>query len=373
MRKLLFLALSLALTACKAPTFFAAPTPTLAPSTTPSPSPSPTPQATLSPSPAPTFTLQPTVMPTIEPLTGIITAPTNVRNFPSKGIGDRVGGLLYNQRVSVIARNDRANWLYILFPEAPGGLGWVTTRAINLQGDLTRLPIVVYDEAHPNGLMLPPVLFQPAALPLPLNTPAPGARTLLTLQLAYVRVCPSLGCLTLGTVPAGTLLTVTGQADEKAWLQFDYPSGPGGRAWVAGSLVKIVDGLGGAPEFDLLGNLLTPPAPQPEAQAASAPSEMPPPPAPVLSPTPSLPEGKTTAQINARSGPASSFDSLGLLEAGQTVLLTGRTLNGLWYQIQYPASPTGLAWVAAGYIQLQSDISALPFFDNQGSPLPQQP
>jgi len=310
-------------------------------------------------------------MPTIEPLTGIITAPTNVRNYPSKGIGDRLGGVMYNQRVGVIARNDRATWLYILFPDAPGGAGWVTSRAVDLQGDLTRLPVMIYDESNPNGRMVPPVLYEMPAVLQPLNTPVPGAKTLLTQELAYIRVCPSLGCQVLTTLPAGSVLTVTGQADDKAWLQFEYPSGPQGRAWLSADLVKIVDGLGGAPEFDLLGNLLTPPAPQPEPPVGSAPTETPLPPTPAASATPSQPQGITTAQINARSGPASSFDSLGLLDPGQTVFLTGRTINGLWYQIQFSASPNGLAWVAAGYIQLQSDISTLPYFDNQGAPLSQ--
>jgi len=293
---------------------------------------------------------------------GVITAPTNVRNYPSKGIGDRLGGLLYNQRVNVIARNDRANWLYILFSESPTGAGWVTAKAIQLNGDLTRLPIALY--ASPEGVptLYPPVLFDAPTAPLPINTPAPGVRMLKVNDLAYMRVCPSVGCMTLGTLPGGTLLTITGQADEKAWLQFEYPSGPNARAWIATSLVTILDGLGGAPEFDLLGNPLTPAAPETLATL---------PPATVsASATPAAPTGSVTAQINVRSGPASSFDSLGLLNAKDTVILTGLTLNGLWYQIQYAAAPGGFGWVASSYITLNSDSSTLPYFDNQGNPLP---
>ncbi|GAB4487519.1 MAG: hypothetical protein OHK0031_11540 [Anaerolineales bacterium] len=308
-------------------------------------------------------------MPTIEPVIGVVTAPTNVRNYPSKGIGDRLGGLLYNQRVNVIARNDRANWLYILFPESPSGAGWVTVKAIQLQGDLTRLPIALYASPQGAPTLYPPVLFDAPAAPLPINTPAPGVRTLRVNDLAYVRVCPSVGCMTLATLPGGTLLTVTGQADEKTWLQFDYPSGPNGRAWIAASLVTILDGLGGAPEFDLLGRLLTPTPEAPiSAETVPPPTNSPgPESSPGASATPSAPTGIVTAQINVRSGPASSFDSLGLLNTNETVILTGQTLNGLWYQIQYSG---GVGWAASGYIKLNSDISALPYFDNQGNPLP---
>src|SRR6185369_480273 len=81
-------------------------------------------------------------------------------------------------------------------------------------------------------------------------------------------------------------------------------------------------------------------------------------------PTMDKPYGLTLAQINARSGPASSFQAYGLIEKDQRVNILGQTLNGLWLQIEYPAAPTGVAWVSSQYVKLMSSIADLPYFDN---------
>ena len=86
--------------------------------------------------------------------------------------------------------------------------------------------------------------------------------------------------------------------------------------------------------------------------------------------TPALPIAITLEQINARSGPASSFSSYGLIEEKQPVTILGQTLNGVWYLIQYPAAPNGVAWLPSIYVQVMKSIQGLPYFDNDGSPLP---
>lgn len=44
---------------------------------------------------------------------------------------------------------------------------------------------------------------------------------------------------------------------------------------------------------------------------------------------------QTTDTVNLRSGPDTSYKSLGKLEAGQSVMATGQTEDGAWYQIYY--------------------------------------
>ena len=63
-------------------------------------------------------------------------------------------------------------------------------------------------------------------------------------------------------------------------------------------------------------------------------------------------EGKLTIKVNVRSGPATSFASLGLLEAGGKVQITLRDATGGWYKILYPSAQGGTGWVAAQYITL---------------------
>jgi uncharacterized protein YraI len=56
--------------------------------------------------------------------------------------------------------------------------------------------------------------------------------------------------------------------------------------------------------------------------------------------------------VNVRSGPGTSYASLGQLEAGQKVQVTLRDTTGTWYQILYPSSTGGTGWVTAQYINL---------------------
>lgn len=44
---------------------------------------------------------------------------------------------------------------------------------------------------------------------------------------------------------------------------------------------------------------------------------------------------RTTDTVNLRSGPDTAYKSLGKLEAGQSVMATGQTEDGAWYQIYY--------------------------------------
>lgn len=367
--------LSLLLAGCSMPTSTET-TPTEAASPSASPSPTLTPSQTPTPLPTetPTITPTPTIMPTIEPVTGILRAPTNVRARPSKGGSDRLGGVYFNQAVKVIGRNDRANWLWIVYPEAPNGTAWILASAVDLEGEIGLLPIVIFPEDPDKPLALPPLLPLSTGAPLPLNQPGADASTGNALQLLNVRVGPGLGYLSLGTIPSGTLLSMTGRLEDNSWFQIEYPSGLDGRAWVSGDLVKLNDGAKKLPLYNLLATPVTQAPPQPEEPAVTSEggtplpaTETPIPP----SATPSLPTGIVTAQINVRSGPASSFESLGMLNPNERVFITGRTLNGAWLQVEYPSAPGERGWVAAAYVTLNSDISKVPYFDNQGTPIPQ--
>lgn len=372
---LLFCVFSVLLAGCNlpnsaeaTPTEAASPSATLTLTLTPSETPTPLPTDT------PTITPTPTIMPTIEPMTGILRAPTNVRARPSRGGSERLGGVYFNQAVKVIGRNDQANWLWIIYPEAPNGTAWILASAVDLEGEIGLLPIIIFPESPDKPLALPPLLPPSTGAPLPLNPPGADAMLGTANQLLNVRVGPGTGYLSLGTIPGGTALSMTGRLEDNSWFQIEYPSGLDGRAWVAGNLVKLDVGAKLLPIYNRLATPVTEAPPQPEGQdappegGASEPAtETPIPP----TSTPSLPSGNVTAQINVRSGPASSFESLGMLNPNERVFITGRTLNGVWLQIEYASAPGGRGWVAAAYVTLNSDISKVPYFDNQGTPMPQ--
>jgi uncharacterized protein YraI len=327
----------------------------------------------------PTATLPPTVMPTIQPFIGVVKTPTNVRSRPAKG-GDRLGGLNYHTQIKVIGRNANALtiWYWIVFPESPTGTGWVTAKAIDLKGEVGLLPVIIFPgDDYSNPIALPPIIHTVVGQPLPLNDPPSGAVRAVVAQDLLVRVGPGVGYLILGILPRGSILTLTGRSDDKGWVQIAYPSGLDGFAWVSADLIEVKDDASNLPRYN---NLATPissnadngqasPAPQATATVESGLSPSPTSTVPPPTPSPAGPVGTVTTQINVRTGPASSFQSLGLLNPNDVVILTGRTLNGVWYQIEYASGPDGHAWVAAEYIQVNGDVSQLPYFDNEGKPL----
>jgi len=335
-----------------------------------------TPTASVAPTetqaPTATTILLPTSIPTIKPLPGVMRANANVRGIPGKSKAHDVGGLMQGQNVGVIGRNAEATWLYIIYADSPTGTGWVTVKAITLDADMGLLPILIY----PNGqeelpIMLPPFLFYVTGTPLPpAPPPADWPKYGTLIQPANVRIGPSVGFLSMGILQPGQKVTFRGRIEENAWVQIDYPSGPDGKGWILAELLQANDGFGGLPYYDVLG---TPVTPTPQGPAAT--QELNSAPAPTETATPAPPsangaEGEVTAQINVRKGPAQSYDSLGLLNPKDKVTITGLTLNNLWYQIEYPASPDGSGWISAQYIKVLGDMRNLPYYNDLATKIP---
>lgn len=75
---------------------------------------------------------------------------------------------------------------------------------------------------------------------------------------------------------------------------------------------------------------------------------------PTLTATPIFFDGTLTIKVNVRSGPGTSYDSLGQLEAAEKVQIIARDSQGAWYQILYPAAPQGRGWVTSQYVTVAS-------------------
>lgn len=334
----------------------------------------PTPSATNTEIATPTAAeiVWPTSIPTIVPMPGVMRANANVRGVPAKSKTHDLGGLLMDQNVKVIGRNDAATWLYILYADSPTGTGWVTAKAITLSGEMGLLPIVIYPFGEDGeAIMLPPLTYTISGSPLPPSTPpADWSKWGTVTQMVNVRLGPSKGFLSIGTLDPGQIVTFRGRIVENEWVQIDYPSGPEGHGWILSELVQPHDGFGKLPFYNVLGTPVTPEPEVPEAttdpNATPEPSETPTP----VPPTPSGAEAEVTAQVNVRSGPAQSYQSYGMVNPKEKVIVTGQTLSGYWYQIQYAPSPTGFAWVASDYLRVLGDVRNLPYFTNEGTPVP---
>ena len=97
----------------------------------------------------------------------------------------------------------------------------------------------------------------------------------------------------------------------------------------------------------------------------SGPNEIPLTPAANITPTVADRTASVKAQIFVRAGPGQMYDTLGTVNAGAVVTLTGRNMNNVWVQIESDGGPDGKGWVAAAYL-VGADLKGLPYFDNQG-------
>lgn len=85
------------------------------------------------------------------------------------------------------------------------------------------------------------------------------------------------------------------------------------------------------------------------------------PPAPTATPTVGAVLGRVNADpLNVRAGPGATFSILGRLTQGAQVILTGKSEDGNYFQIQYP-EPGKFGWVSKAFIDLVSgSVDSLP-------------
>ncbi len=150
-----------------------------------------------------------------------------------------------------------------------------------------------------------------------------------------VRSEPSTSASVLGMIPPNTKVQIVGKDPGGNWWQILYEGGVEGKGWVTAQYVATAN---------------------PDA-------------VPVIGGDPADPGNGNVAivqqQINVRSGPGTSFNSLGTLNAQDVVTLTGKDSNGAWLQIAFAAGPEGKGWVNAAFVRAQG-VENLPIVTEAG-------
>jgi len=191
--------------------------------------------------------------------------------------------------------------------------------------------------ALPSTATLPPSMTAaPSDTPLPPPPPptvAPVEGT--TSTQINVRSEPSTAGNLLGILPPNTSVLIVGKDPGGNWWQILYDQGTDGKGWVTAQYVTATN---------------------PDA-------------IPVVGGSSVDPNSGTVAivqqQINVRSGPGTSFNALGTLNAQDVVSLTGKDSNGAWLQITYTAGPDGKGWVNAAFVQARG-VENLPIITEAG-------
>ena len=195
----------------------------------------------------------------------------------------------------------------------------------------------------PEPVATPSATASPLAVPtqtptLPV-TPLPPTLTATAIPIdgtltirVNVRSGPGTGYDSLGQLDAGAIIKITARDSQATWYQILYPAAQQGRGWVAAQYVTV-------------------------AQGTQIPLD--------ATPTPTGPTGRVIQRLNVRSGPGTTYDTLGLLEPGVAVSLIGKNSTGSWFQIDFPTGPGGRGWITSQYVQ--TDASAdMPVLDDYG-------
>lgn len=136
-------------------------------------------------------------------------------------------------------------------------------------------------------------------------------------------------------IPPNTRVQIVGKDPGGNWWQILYEQGVDGKGWVTSQYVTTAN-----------------------ADAI-----------PVIGANPADPNSGNVAivqqQINVRSGPGTSFNSLGTLNAQDVVNLTGKDANGAWLQIAFTAGPEGKGWINAAFVRAQG-VENLPIITEAG-------
>lgn len=169
--------------------------------------------STLPPTIGPTATARPSAVaasPTRTAVVGTTTSQLNVRGDPSSA-SPPLGMIAAFDSVQIVAKDPSGNWYQILYPKAPGGLGWVTAQYVNAQNQDS----------------------------IPIASAASGAEVSgVVLQQVNVRSAPSTNASALGTLNSRDTVVLTGRDSSGLWLQIRFPSGKDGTGWVAAGYVQ---------------------------------------------------------------------------------------------------------------------------------------
>jgi len=210
---------------------------------------------------APTFTPRPsatqappTIAPTIAPIIAVLATQINVRAAPDKK-ADSLGLLNYGARVQIIGKDASGSWWQIIYPENSASIGWVTAAYVQVsEADAKKIPVIVLEPTSSPEQSPPADVTQ--LFSTPNGTPTAPAHTSRVTKQIFVRMGPGQTFESLGTVGAGTVVTLTGRNQNNVWIQIQFDSAADGKGWVAAAYLENAD-LKGLPYFDNQGSLIS--------------------------------------------------------------------------------------------------------------------
>ena len=175
-------------------------------------------------------------------------------------------------------------------------------------------------------------------------------------DIVNVRSGPGTEHRLIGRMVAGQSAPILGRSLDGAWLNIRMPKSER-LGWVNAEIVTIVDappatptatpasdeGISPPPTIAVIGTAGQKTTPAPTAGQANG------------GPRVTVPRGDF---VNLRSGPGTSFRTVGMLSQLQSAEITGRSADGSWLQVR--TSRGALAWLAAQYVRITGSLNGVP-------------
>jgi len=244
-----------------------------------------------------------------------VTADVDAAILSGPGDGyDSFGLLLAGQSAEVIGISSDNGWFVIRVPYVESGEGWVSADFVTVNNP-EGIPIVER-EIEPGGD----------------EVPAGDTPRVRAISNVNVRSGPEIFYKKIGLLPAGDVADVIGFSADRLWWAIKVPFAETGQGWVSVDYVESKN-TGNVTEIE----------PQINSDLL------------VIS-TPSSGEATLTAvtRVNIRSGPGTTYEILGRMEANQTAVIIGINYDGDWWGIKVLSAENGIGWVSAIYVRAQN-------------------
>lgn len=265
------------------------------------------------------------------PEAGDLSATANVNLNVRAGPGmlfKVIGHVLKGQTGEILGSSPDGFWYAFSIP--PEGLqagrmsydtGWVSANFATLDNP----------SGDPLPIVIPPLLPQLVYV----DQPAPGAPQLTTQQPATVRTGPKLTFPILGVTSVGATAEVLARSEDGEWWQIRLPTWftSDGFGWVNRDFVRTQN----VSNVRVIRDSSLPSVPRDVRPSASGAGN---------------PAARALETIRVHSRPTTDSPSLGRVDAGTVMAISGRSEDGRWWAINLPTTiaSDGRGWVQAAYV-----------------------
>jgi len=180
------------------------------------------------------------------------------------------------------------------------------------------------------------------AIPLPTLTPLPPtpAPTITPIEgttttQVNVRAETSTASENLGTIAQFTTVQIIGRDKSASWYQVIFAGAPNGTGWIRAEYVQV----NATAEIPVIESV--------SGGGAGV-------------------SGLVLQKINVRSGPGTSFDTLGELNPNDVVSISGKDESGTWMQVEFTSAADGKGWVALEFLKVDN-ADSLPVIGSASS------